>query len=94
MDRELISFALSIPVNLKIDSPNDQIRKRVLRRAAERMGLPKIMSYRRKRAIQYATGVNKALRRLAKRRGMNLKELIKQYWRELFPIQLKREKER
>mgnify|MGYP003877133775 CR=1 FL=1 len=94
MDRELISFALSIPVNLKIDSPNDQIRKRVLRRAAERMGLPKIMSYRRKRAIQYATGVNKALRRLAKRRGMNLKKLIKQYWRELFSIQLKREKER
>jgi asparagine synthase (glutamine-hydrolysing) len=66
---EMAEFALSLPINLKIDPEKTDARKLVLRKTAENMGLPESISRRPKKAVQYATGVDKALKRLAKQEG-------------------------
>jgi len=80
-DWNLVKFALSLPTSLKISSPHDPLRKKVLRKVAEEIGLPPEIYGRRKRAIQYATGIDKVLRRIAKRRRRKtLRGLIEDYW--------------
>jgi asparagine synthase (glutamine-hydrolysing) len=69
-DLELIKFSLSIPSEFKVKAGDDLTRKWVLRRVAEREGLPLDMVWRRKKAIQHGTGVENAIRRLAKRHGL------------------------
>jgi len=83
-NREVVDFSLGLPVSLKIDSPRDRLRKRVLRRVAQMLGLPPPIFNRPKKAIQYATGVNKALKRLAKNKGLTLQEYIKMVFREAY----------
>jgi asparagine synthase (glutamine-hydrolysing) len=79
------NFALSLPLNLKILSPTDWLRKRVLRKTAEDFGLPKFIANKAKKAVQYATGVDKALRKLAKRENLNPPEYCRKVSRNLFP---------
>ena len=74
-DWELTQFVLSLPVELKL-SPENSLGKKVLRRLAESLELPSTITTRRKRAIQYSTGVDKALRRIAKKRGLTLTSLL------------------
>ena len=69
---QLANFASSLPLKLKLASPFDQLRKIVLRKAAESIGLLPRVVCKPKKAIQYATGVNKALNRLAKSEGLPL----------------------
>jgi len=85
LDREVVHFCLSLPLRLKIESPKDRLRKRVLRRAAQDLDIPLFISNKPKRAIQYATGVDKALRRLAKGEGLSLAEYVKKVFREVYP---------
>jgi len=66
---EVAEFALSLPINLKIDPEKADARKLVLRKTAENMGLAESIVRRPKKAVQYATGVNKTLKKLAKRQG-------------------------
>ncbi|MEM3578760.1 MAG: asparagine synthase-related protein [Candidatus Bathyarchaeia archaeon] len=80
----LIEFALSLPLNLKIESTNDALRKSVLRKTAEKLGLPKQIAYKPKKAVQYATGVDKTLKRLAKRRKMSLKKFLQKIFQSLW----------
>jgi len=84
-DREVVSFALSLPTELKIMSVDDTLRKRVLRRVAQNLGLPSHIVNRRKKAIQYATGVDRALRQLARRESLTLNEYIRQVFRKVYP---------
>jgi asparagine synthase (glutamine-hydrolysing) len=65
----MAEFALSLPINLKIGPEKTDVRKLVLRKTAENIGLPESISRRPKKAVQYATGVDKALKRLAKKHG-------------------------
>lgn len=85
LDREVVRFSLSLPLRLKIESTEDHLRKRVLRRAAQNLGVPFFIANKPKRAIQYATGVDKALRRLARREGLSLREYVKKAFREVYP---------
>lgn len=85
VDLRVVNFALSLPLSLKIQSPTDKLRKRVLRKAAENFGLPGFVVNKTKKAIQYTTGVDKALRKLAKRENLNLHEYCRKVSRELFP---------
>jgi asparagine synthase (glutamine-hydrolysing) len=77
-DYDLASFALSLPVTLKISSSNDPLRKRILRKLAEHIGLPLEVYLKPKKAIQYGTGVSQALRKIAKKNRLNVQDLINQ----------------
>jgi asparagine synthase (glutamine-hydrolysing) len=80
---QLAEFALSLPLKLKIHSKNDMLRKIVLRKAAEKIGLPPQITNKPKKAIQYATGVSKTLKKLAKHEKLTLKEYIQKVFQKL-----------
>ena len=84
-DQEVVDFSLSLPIRLKIESPKDPLRKRVLRLAAQNLSVPNLIVNRTKRAVQYATGVHQALRRLAKGENLTLREYVKRVFREVYP---------
>lgn len=77
-DREVINYALSLPAGLNIASADDRLRKRVLRKTAQLLHLPEFIVNKPKKAVQYATGVDKALRKLAKNKGLTLQKYIKE----------------
>jgi asparagine synthase (glutamine-hydrolysing) len=83
---EIADFALKLPVELKIQPSTDTLRKLVLRKVAHNLGLSKAIVERPKKAVQYATGVSSALRKLAKRKHLTLEE----YTRNAFQNTLKR----
>jgi len=85
IDREVVQFALSLPLNLKIQSVDDQLRKRVLRQVAKNLGISEFIVERTKRAVQYASGVDKALRELAQRRGLTAYDYLKQVFGRIYP---------
>lgn len=72
----IADFALSLPLELKIEMRVDSLRKLVLRKAAENMGLPATITQKPKKAVQYSTGVNDALRRIAKRKNVTVREFL------------------
>lgn len=84
-DLRVVNFALSLPVSLKIESPTDKLRKRVLRKTAEHMGVPSFIANKAKKAVQYATGVDKALHKLAKRENLNTADYCKKLFTQIFP---------
>lgn len=65
----IADFALSLPLELKIEKKADSLRKLVLRKTAENMGLPAAIAEKPKKAIQYSTGINDALKKMAKRQN-------------------------
>jgi asparagine synthase (glutamine-hydrolysing) len=74
--RQLALFATSLPLHLKIEAQNGSLRKIVLRKVAEDMGLPHFILNKPKKAIQYATGVNKVIKKLAEEKGFSTKEYL------------------
>ncbi len=85
IDEKVVRFSTCLPVSLKIKSAEDNLRKRVLRRVAQNLGIPLFIANKPKKAIQYATGVDKALRRLAKGEGLSLREYVRKVFREVYP---------
>lgn len=69
-------FSLGLPAKLKVASQIDTLRKRVLRKMAEDLGLPKKITEKAKKAIQYTTGVNQAIRKIAKSEGLSFREYV------------------
>ncbi len=73
----LVNSALQLPVGLKVKmSKNGVTRKYILRRLAEKWGLPASIVNRPKRAVQYSSGVQKVLSKEARRQGRKLGELL------------------
>jgi len=70
---------------LKINSVEDRLRKRVLRRVARNLEIPSFMADKRKKAVQYTTGVTKALQRLAKDEGLTLREYVEKAFSMVYP---------
>ena len=87
-DPKVVNFALSLPVNLKIGSPQDALRKKVLRQVAKNLEMPAFIVNKTKKAIQYATGVQKALRKLSRKEGLNLNEYINRIFQEVYPTRV------
>lgn len=81
---QLAKFAASLPLQRKIESPNDMLRKTVLRKMAEDIRLPRFIVKKPKRAIQYATGVNKVIKKLAKKEGYSTKEYLQKMFQTVF----------
>jgi asparagine synthase (glutamine-hydrolysing) len=73
---QLAEFALALPTELKIERDAASLRKLVLRKAAENMGLPASIVEKPKKAVQYSTGINRALKRLAKQQGTTVAEYV------------------
>jgi asparagine synthetase B (glutamine-hydrolysing) len=63
-------------MELKIEKTVDSLRKLVLRKVAENMGLSKSISDKPKRAMQYSTGINDALKKIAKKQKRTAKEYV------------------
>ena len=74
---QIAEFAMSLPTELKIEKRADTLRKLVLRKAAENMGLPTSVTEKTKKAVQYSTGINNALKKIAKKQKTTLSEYIK-----------------
>ncbi len=83
-DWEVIQLALSFPARLKIASPRDALRKKVLRRTATMLGIPESIAEKPKKAIQYTTGVNQALKGLAKKKGLTLREYVEKAFKKAY----------
>ena len=62
---KLIEYGMSLPVSYKVPSVEGEPRKIALRLLAEKLGMPRELSARPKKAAQYSTGVMKALRLIA-----------------------------
>ncbi|MEE8167473.1 MAG: asparagine synthase C-terminal domain-containing protein [Candidatus Hydrothermarchaeales archaeon] len=73
LDEELVNMALNIPIDLKIKG---DVRKFILREVAKRRGLPRGIIESKKKAVQYSTGVDKALRKIAKQNKNSLREYL------------------
>jgi len=84
-DRDIAHFSLGLPLSLKIDSTTDPLRKRVLRRVAQSLGMPTFIVNKTKKAVQYTTGVDKALRKLARGRGITLRSMLEEAFRRTYP---------
>jgi asparagine synthase (glutamine-hydrolysing) len=85
IDRDVVDFALRLPLRLKINSVEDRLRKRVLRRVACNLEIPSFMADKPKKAVQYTTGVTKALQHLAKDEGLTLREYVKKAFSRVYP---------
>ncbi|MCX8177900.1 MAG: asparagine synthetase B [Candidatus Bathyarchaeota archaeon] len=81
--RNIVDFAMELPIEMKIDPAGNGLRKIILRRAAEKAGLSVQIVNRPKRAIQYSTGVDKALKKLAKKEGLTLSGFIQKVFQTL-----------
>jgi asparagine synthase (glutamine-hydrolysing) len=79
--RQIVKFAIDLPVDLKIQVFESTPRKLVLREVARNLGLSNETVNRPKKAVQYSTGVSKSLKRLAKEKRLSLKEYIRKTYR-------------
>ena len=77
---ELVEFAMGLPIECKMEQKSDTLRKFILRKVALNLGLPKSIVDKPKKAVQYSTGVNDAIKRIAKKH----KKSVKNYISELF----------
>ena len=74
---QIAEFAMALPVELKMERRADTLRKLVLRKAAENMGLPASVTEKPKKAVQYSTGINNALKKIAKKQKTTIAEYVK-----------------
>ncbi|AWX32255.1 asparagine synthetase B [Methanosphaera sp. BMS] len=63
LDKDVVDVACRVPVKYLIDSPEDSIRKHILRDVAYELGVPETIAYRPKKAAQYGTGIDKIIRK-------------------------------
>ena len=61
LSRSFIEFAKTIPVSEKIRDSGDLFRKHIIRSLAKDVGVPEISCNKRKKALQYGSGIHKTL---------------------------------
>ncbi|MBW2981838.1 diphthine--ammonia ligase [Candidatus Woesearchaeota archaeon] len=80
LDSDLIRTAMQIPGKEKI---NKQYKKLILRKVSEELGLPKEITWRKKKAAQYGSKFDRAILRLARKQKLKYK---KEYLAQFFPL--------
>lgn len=80
LDKQVINVAQKIPIDYLLHSADDKIRKHILRDTALDLGVPPEIANRPKKAAQYATGIDKTIKRklLKKDKYQNLLNNLKQ----------------
>jgi len=73
---------VSLPIECKIEPRPDTLRKLVLRRVALNAGVPSTVVDKPKKAVQYSTGINDAVKRVARKNGKTVKEYINALFQE------------
>jgi asparagine synthase (glutamine-hydrolysing) len=56
---DFISLSRNIPIDQKINGPNDLLRKHILREVAVSMNVPHQSAMQPKKALQYSSGIHK-----------------------------------
>lgn len=79
LDEKLIEHSLTIPTELK---RTEEYRKYVLRKTAEKLGVPQSVVWRKKVAAQYGSNFDKALDRLTKKNNFSQKQKYANQYRE------------
>jgi asparagine synthase (glutamine-hydrolysing) len=82
---EIVNFALSLPLELKLEPNDNTLRKLVLRQAGRNLGLHESIVNRPKKAMQYATGISRTLNRIAKRKNQSLEIYLQSVFQTVFP---------
>ncbi len=82
--RKIAEFALSLPLEVKLEPKKDTLRKLVLRQVAKNIGLPLFIADKPKKAVQYTTGVNKALQKLAEQQRLSVGEYVEEVFQRTF----------
>ncbi len=73
---KLAEFASSLPVECRMEQKPDTLRKLVLRKVAVNAGMPSVLVDKPKKAVQYSTGINNAIKRVAKKHQKTVNEYI------------------
>jgi asparagine synthase (glutamine-hydrolysing) len=84
LDLDLVKLGLGIPVGLKLGQSSDDLRKRVLRKAAEKMGVPHEIAWAPKKAAQYSSRSQASVKTLAKGKDMALNDYLQSIFRKVF----------
>ena len=82
LNLDLVRFGLEIPLELKLQ---DDVRKKVLRRAAEMVGIPKEIVDMPKKAAQYSSKSLTVVEKLAKKEDSSLQGFLEHIFCEVFP---------
>jgi asparagine synthase (glutamine-hydrolysing) len=69
LEEDVVEFSKVVPISLKIRNEKDELRKHFIRIVARKKGLPAKVVYRKKRSLQYSSGLHQSLRRLARKKG-------------------------
>ena len=75
-DVRVVKQVLEASPRLKVSGPEDGARKHLLRRLGEKLGLPRSITGRPKKAAQYSSGSEKALKVISRKRGISLLTLL------------------
>lgn len=73
---EIAEFALSLPVECKMEQKPETLRKLVLRKVALNACMPGSVADKPKKAVQYSTGINDAVKRIAKKHEKKVNNYI------------------
>jgi asparagine synthase (glutamine-hydrolysing) len=73
LDEDFVKIAKTVPAEMKIKGG---VRKFILRELSRRKKLPSRLYNREKKAVQYSTGVDKALRKIAKAEKKKIGEFL------------------
>jgi asparagine synthase (glutamine-hydrolysing) len=75
-DRELIAFCLALPLEYRIVDRGPPVRKFILRELAGLYGAPASICASPKRAVQYSTGIDALIKKVAARSGLPIREYL------------------
>jgi asparagine synthase (glutamine-hydrolysing) len=81
---DIAKFAISLPLHLKIASARNTLRKKILRKVGEEIDLPPFIVRKPKKAIQYTTGVNNVIRKMARKGRCSVKEYTLKAFQKFF----------
>jgi asparagine synthase (glutamine-hydrolysing) len=73
---EVADYALRLPLECKFEQKVDTLRKLVLRKLALNAGMPMQIVEKPKKAVQYSTGINDAVKRIAKKQLKTVNEYM------------------
>ena len=85
-DLKLTLEALSLPPRFKTSRFKDPLRKKVLRRAALRLGLPSTLTLKPKKAVQFGSGTVKVLKALAGNQRLKVDKYLAEVFFKVFGL--------